>query len=182
MFTTARWSLKYHGLNKPWLKNVNCLLNWALWFTSPLTRTVWDHPDHHHLPPSSDLISYISLYYHPGVGQTHVALCAEKLKALLQIPLGVVIDLWKQDEKNIKRWEKKWYFNKISLLLVWPLTQLNSITKRSKWMQQDQRYHLFYSMDFSSFSKPGAYITHHATWLDSHACIDLVLSCLQQLM
>lgn len=48
-----------------------------------------------------DLTStYVSLYYHPGVGQTHVALCAEELETLLQIPLGVVINLRKQGRKN----------------------------------------------------------------------------------
>lgn len=50
--------------------------------------------------PSSDRTSYISLYDHPGVGQTHVALCAEELQALLQIPLGVMINLRKQDREN----------------------------------------------------------------------------------
>lgn len=37
--------------------------------------------------------TYISLDDHPGVGQTHVALCAEQLQPLFQVPLSVVINL-----------------------------------------------------------------------------------------
>lgn len=50
--------------------------------------------------PSGDLTTYISLYYHPGVGQTHVALCAKELQTLLQISLGVVVNLRTQDRKR----------------------------------------------------------------------------------
>lgn len=50
-----------------------------------------------------DLTSYISLYYHPSIGQTHVALCAEELEALLQIPLGVVINLRKWGKSKIRK-------------------------------------------------------------------------------
>lgn len=46
--------------------------------------------------------SYISLHYHPGVGQTHVPFCAKELEAFLQIPLCVVINLQQQDEKKKK--------------------------------------------------------------------------------
>lgn len=51
--------------------------------------------------PHWDFSPYISLYNHPGVGQTHVALGAKQLQPLLQIPLSVVIDLKKQTGKNI---------------------------------------------------------------------------------
>lgn len=33
-----------------------------------------------------------------------------------------------------------------------------------KFNTAEQRYHLFYSTHPSSFPKPGAYVTHHATW------------------
>lgn len=45
------------------------------------------------------LLPYISLHYHPGVGQTHVAFGAEKLQAFLQIPLCMLINLRKQKNK-----------------------------------------------------------------------------------
>lgn len=63
----------------------------------------------HHTPPtqSSGFTSYISLYNHPGVGQTHVSLGAKELEALLQIPLCVVINLRKQNKKRKAVLEEK---------------------------------------------------------------------------
>lgn len=54
-----------------------------------------------------DFKAYISLYDHPGIGQTHISLCTEELKALLQIPLGVVIDLRKQKTEEKQDQTKK---------------------------------------------------------------------------
>lgn len=64
--------------------------------------------------PSGELTTYISLYYHPGVGQTHVALCAKELQALLQISLGVVVNLRTQDRKRgyLRQDNRTIYFNK----------------------------------------------------------------------
>lgn len=41
-------------------------------------------------------------------------------------------------------------------------------------MQQNQKYNLFYSMHFTSLSKPDAYITHDSTYLptiQSEICV-----------
>lgn len=46
------------------------------------------------------LDAYVGLNDHPGVGQTHVALCAEQLQPLFQIPLSVVINLEQTKQKK----------------------------------------------------------------------------------
>lgn len=57
--------------------------------------------------------------------------------------------------KHLLRWQE--HTNDVWLMMG-SLKQ-----KGPKSIQQNQRYHLFYSMHSSSFSKPSAYITHNAT-------------------
>lgn len=61
------------------------------------------------------LLPYISLHYHPGVGQTHVPLGAEKLQAFLQIPLCILINLRKKKEKKRGFSKKKTIIQQTSL-------------------------------------------------------------------
>lgn len=53
--------------------------------------------------------AYIGLNDHPGVGQTHVALCAEELQPLFQIPLSVVINLERTKQKKRENAIKRTY-------------------------------------------------------------------------